>query len=177
MSTPFMGQIEIFAFGFAPKGWAQCNGQLLPINQNQALFALLGTQFGGDGRVNFALPDMRGRIPISRGQNLIGQPGGEEFHTLSLSEMPAHNHRVNVDSSAGATSKAATTSTVLGQSSGTSSTGQQLAINAYGTGGPATALDSRAISNVGGSLPHENRQPFLALNFCMALQGIFPSPN
>jgi microcystin-dependent protein len=176
MTTPFLGQIEIFSFGFAPKGWAPCNGQLLPINQNQALFALLGTQFGGNGQTTFALPDMRGRIPISQGQNLIGQRGGEEFHALSLSEMPAHNHMVNVDSTAGAASKA-TTSTVLGQSSGTSSTGQQLAINAYGTGGPATALDSRAISNVGGSLPHENRQPFLALNFCMALQGIFPSRN
>jgi microcystin-dependent protein len=176
MATPFLGQIEIFAFNFPPKGWAQCNGQLLAINQNQALFSLLGTQFGGDGRVNFALPDMRGRIPISFGQNLIGQPGGEEFHTLSVSEMPAHNHMVNVDSTAGAASKA-TTSTVLGQSSGTSSTGQQLAINAYGTGGAATALDSRAISNVGGSLGHENRQPFLALNFCMALTVNFPSRN
>jgi microcystin-dependent protein len=176
MATPFLGQIEIFAFNFPPKGWAQCNGQLLAINQNQALFSLLGTQFGGDGRTTFALPDMRGRIPISFGQNLIGQPGGEEFHTLSVSEMPAHNHMVNVDSSAGAASKA-TTSTVLGQSSGTSSTGQQLAINAYGTGGAATALDSRAISNVGGSLGHENRQPFLALNFCMALTGNFPSRN
>jgi microcystin-dependent protein len=177
MTTPFLGQIEIFAFNFPPKGWAQCNGQLLAINQNQALFSLLGVQFGGDGRTTFALPDMRGRIPISQGQNVIGQPGGEEFHTLSLSEMPSHNHLVNVDSSAGATSKAATPSTVLGPSSGTSSTGQQLAINAYGTGGPATALDSRAISNVGGSQAHENRQPFLALNFCMALTGNFPSRN
>jgi microcystin-dependent protein len=176
MSEHFLGQIEIFSFGFAPKGWAQCNGQLLPMNQYAGLFGLLGTQFGGDGRTTFALPDLRGRIPISWGQNVIGQHGGEEFHTLSLSEMPAHNHMVNVDSTAGAASKA-TTSTVLGQSSGTSSTGQQLAINAYGTGGPATALDSRAISNVGGSLPHENRQPFLALNFCIALTGIFPSRN
>lgn len=176
MTTPFLGQIEIFAFGFAPKGWAQCNGQLLTINQYAGLFGLLGTQFGGDGRTTFALPDMRGRIPVSWGQNLVGHQGGEEFHTLSPSEMPAHNHLVNVDSTAGAASRAAT-STVLGQSSGTSSTGQQLAIDAYGTGGPATALDSRAISNVGGSLQHENRQPFLALNFCMALTGIFPSRN
>jgi microcystin-dependent protein len=176
MTTPFLGQIEIFAFGFAPKGWAQCNGQLLSINQNQGLFSLLGVQFGGDGRTTFALPDMRGRIPISFGQSIVGQKGGEESHTLNLNEMPSHTHLVNVDSTAGAASRA-TTSTVLGQSSGTSSTGQQLAIDAYGTGGPATALDPRAISSVGGSQPHENRQPFLALNFCIALQGIFPSRN
>src|SRR6478752_6652767 len=171
MSTPFMGQIEIFSFNFAPKGWAQCNGQLLPINQNQALFSLLGTTYGGDGRVNFALPDMRSRIPISFGsQATLGQRGGEEAHTVTLTEMPAHLHQVNVDSTAGAVNKP-TTSTVLGKSSGTSSTGQQLAINAYGTGSPATVLDTQqTISNVGGSQPHENRQPFLVLNFCIALQ-------
>jgi microcystin-dependent protein len=177
MSTPFMGQIEIFSFNFAPKGWAQCNGQLLPINQNQALFSLLGTTYGGDGRVNFALPDMRSRIPISFGsQATLGQRGGEEAHTVTLTEMPAHLHQVNVDSTAGAVNKP-TTSTVLGKSSGTSSTGQALAIDAYASGSPASALDSRTISSVGGSQPHENRQPFLVLNFCIALQGIFPSHN
>ena len=176
MSTPFLAQIEIFSFNFPPKGWALCNGQLLPINQNQALFALLGTTFGGDGRVNFALPDMRSRIPISFGQASLGQAGGEEAHTLVVSEMPGHNHVVNVDSTAGAANKP-TTATVLGKSSGTSSTGQQLAINAYGTGSAATSLDPRTVSNVGGSQPHENRQPCLTLNFCIALQGIFPSQN
>ena len=98
MSTPFMGQIEIFSFNFAPKGWALCNGQLLPINQNQALFSLLGTTFGGDGRVNFALPDMRSRIPVSMGpQNIIGTQAGQEAHTLILGELPAHNHFVGVE--------------------------------------------------------------------------------
>ena len=177
MSTPFMGQIEIFSFNFAPKGWAQCDGQLLPINQNQALFSLLGTTFGGDGRVNFALPDMRSRIPISFGpQATLGQRGGEEAHTLASNEMPAHIHQIAVDSTAGAVNKP-TTLTVLGKSSGISTTGQALAINAYGSGGAAATMDSRMISNVGGSQPHENRQPFLVLNFCMALQGIFPSRN
>src|SRR5215210_9578608 len=107
MSTPFMGQIEIFAFNFAPQGWAQCNGQLMPINQNQALFSLLGTQFGGNGQTTFGLPDLRGRIPISFGSNIIGQAAGEEFHTLIQSEMPTHNHALNAD----ATTAAAANST------------------------------------------------------------------
>lgn len=177
MSTPFIGQIEIFSFGFAPKGWALCNGQLLPINQNQPLFALLGTSFGGDGRVNFALPDMRSRIPVSMGpQNTIGTKAGQEAHTLIISEMPAHNHFISTDGSAGAVNKPATT-TVFGTSSGTSNTGQTLAINAYNSGGGGSTLDARTISNVGGSQPHNNLQPFLTLNFCIALQGIFPSQN
>src|SRR6476469_1107703 len=132
MAEPFLSEIRIMSFGFAPKGWALCDGQLLPINQNQALFSLLGTTYGGDGRVNFALPDMRSRIPISFGpQATLGQTGGEEAHTLASNEMPAHIHQIAVDSSAGAVNKP-TTATVLGKSSGTSTTGQQLAINAYG---------------------------------------------
>src|SRR5437016_3704275 len=104
MSTPFMGQIEIFSFNFAPKGWAQCNGQLLPINQNQALFSLFGTMYGGDGRVNFGLPDLRGRVPISFGSsNVIGQRAGEEFHTLNNGEMAAHNHTMFADGTTAAT--------------------------------------------------------------------------
>src|SRR5690242_17601652 len=98
MSTPFMGQVEIFSFNFAPKGWVQCNGQLLPINQNQALFSLLGTTFGGDGRVTFALPDMRSRLPISMGpENIIGTRAGQEIHTVTMSEMPAHSHAMMAD--------------------------------------------------------------------------------
>lgn len=177
MSTPFMAQVEIFSFNFAPKGWTQCNGQLLPINQNQALFSLLGTTYGGDGRVNFGLPDLRSRIPISFGAGFTqGQRGGEEAHTLITSEMPAHIHVVNVDGSAGAINKPAT-STVFGTSSGVSSTGQQLAINAYSSASPGITLDQRTISNNGGSQPHTNLQPYLTLNFCIALQGIFPSQN
>src|ERR1700709_1642665 len=103
MSTPFMGQVEIFSFNFAPKGWALCNGQLLPINQNQALFSLLGTTFGGDGRVNFGLPDMRSRLPISFGpQNTLGTRAGEESHTLTMSEMTQHTHQLNGDATSSA---------------------------------------------------------------------------
>jgi microcystin-dependent protein len=178
MSTPFMGQIEIFSFNFAPKGWALCNGQLLPINQNQALFSLLGTMYGGDGRVNFGLPDLRSRIPISFGpqNNVLGMRGGEENHTLNMAEMAAHNHFVGVDGTAGAINKPATT-TVFGTSSGVSSTGQQLAINAYSSAGAGSTLDPRTISNTGGSQAHTNIQPYLTLNLCIALQGIFPSQN
>jgi microcystin-dependent protein len=178
MAEPFLAQIEAFAFTFAPKGWALCNGQLLPINENQALFSLLGTTYGGDGRVNFALPDLRGRVPAHMGQNLIlGQRAGEEAHTLTLAEMPAHTHSVNADSTAGAANKP-TTSTVLGLSSGTSSTGQALAINAYGSSATnASPLDPRTISSLGGSQPHLNQQPYLTLSYCIALVGIFPSRN
>jgi microcystin-dependent protein len=171
-----MCQIEIFSFNFAPKGWAQCNGQLLPINQNQALFSLLGTTFGGNGQTTFGLPDMRSRIPISMGTNLIGTAAGQESHTLIMSEMPAHNHFVGVDGTAGAVNKPATT-TVFGTSSGVSSTGQQLAINAYSSAGAGSTLDPRTIGNTGGSQAHTNIQPYLALNFCIALQGLFPSRN
>jgi microcystin-dependent protein len=172
-----MGQIEIFSFNFAPKGWTMCNGQLLPINQNQALFSLLGTMYGGNGQTNFALPDLRSRVPISFGSGFtIGEVGGAESVTISTSTMPAHNHNVGVDGSAGAINKPATT-TVFGTSSGQSSTGQQLAINAYNSGGGGSVLDARTISNVGGGQAHTNIQPYLTLNLCIALQGIFPSQN
>jgi microcystin-dependent protein len=176
MSTPFMGQIEIFSFNYAPKGWALCNGQLLPINQNQALFSLLGTMYGGNGQTTFGLPDLRSRIPISMGTNIIGTAAGQESVTLTQSQMPAHNHMVGVDGGAGAVNKPATT-TVFGTSSGVSSTGQQLAINAYSSAGAGVTLDSRTIGNTGGSQAHTNLQPYLTLNFCIALQGIFPSQN
>src|SRR5579864_5442973 len=142
MSEPFLAEIKIISWNFPPKGWAFCDGQLLPINQNQALFSLLGTTYGGDGRVNFGLPDLRSRVPVHMGQGFnLGDRGGEEAHALIFSEMPAHLHLVNVDSTAGAANKP-TTSTVLGQSSGTATTGQALAIDAYGSGSPAAALDS-----------------------------------
>ena len=166
MAEPFLSEIRIVSFNFAPKGWAQCNGQLLPINQNQALFSLLGTTFGGDGRVNFALPDFRGRIPIHVGGGwLLGQKAGEEFHTVTQSEMPAHTHFLQ------ANKLAADVSTISGNLFGQASGG------IYGNPANPTSILPTSITNVGGSQAHENRQPFLVLNFIIALQGIFPSPN
>jgi microcystin-dependent protein len=180
MSTPFLAQIEIFSFNFAPKGWALCNGQLLPINQNQALFSLLGTMYGGDGRVNFGLPDLRSRIPVSMGpQNTIGTRSGQEAHTVIISEMPGHNHMVNVDATTAATSNAVSPATneVLGLTAGQLHDLTPLSINMYATGAGNTTLDQRTIGNTGGSQAHNNLQPYLTLNFCIALQGIFPSQN
>lgn len=167
MAEPFLGEIRLFSFSFPPKGWALCNGQLLPINQNQGLFSLLGTNYGGDGRVNFALPDMRGRVPIHMGgSHTLGERGGEQAHTLSIAELPTHAHTANV------TSAAATTSTpdntlLLAQSQGA---------NLYSSAGAnLVAMASNALQNTGGSQAHLNMQPFLTLNYCIALQGIFPS--
>ena len=165
MSTPFMGELKLMSFNFAPKGWAQCNGQLLPINQNQPLFALLGTMYGGDGRVNFALPDLRGRVPIHVGNGFTqGQAGGQEAHTLTQQEMPQHLHFLM------GTSLDANTPNPSGALFAGSN-------NAYAPPGPLTTLHPSDVTNAGGSQPHENRQPSLVLNWCIALQGIFPSRN
>jgi microcystin-dependent protein len=166
MAERFLSEIRIFSFNFAPKGWAMCNGQLLPINQNQALFSLLGTTFGGDGRVNFALPNLQGNVPIHVGQGfLLGQKGGEQAHTLSLAELTTHTHVLNANNATGvATSPNAA---VLAKAPAV----------AYG---PPTQLVAMAASSVlpaGGSQAHLNMQPFLTLTFCIALQGIFPSQN
>ena len=168
MAEPFLSEIRMMSFVFAPKGWALCNGQLLPINQNQALFSLLGTTFGGDGRVNFALPDLRGRTPIHVGSgHTLGESGGEQAHTLSISELPTHAHVLNATTSA-ATTNTPTSSLMLAQST---------AADLYGIATNLQAMAPSSIGNVGGSQPHLNMQPFLTLNFCIALQGIFPSPN
>ena len=168
MAEPFLSEIRLMSFVFAPKGWALCNGQLLPINQNQALFSLLGTTFGGDGRVNFALPDLRGRTPIHVGSgHTLGERGGEQAHTLSISELPQHTHFVNASSNS-ATDGTPSNSLVLAQST---------AANLYGSATSLQAMAPAAVSNVGGSQAHLNMQPFLTLSFCIALQGIFPSPN
>jgi len=168
MAEPFLSEIRLMSFVFAPKGWALCNGQLLPINQNQALFSLLGTTFGGDGRVNFALPDLRGRTPIHVGSgHALGERGGEQAHTLSISELPQHTHFVNASSNS-ATDGTPSNSLVLAQST---------AANLYGSATALQAMAPAAVSNVGGSQAHLNMQPFLTLSFCIALQGIFPSPN
>lgn len=167
MAEPFLSEVRIMSFVFAPKGWALCNGQLLPINQNQGLFSLLGTTFGGDGRVNFALPDLRGRTPIHVGSgHTLGERGGEPAHTLSISELPEHVHVLNGTSNAAVNTPANTT--VLAKSSPQS---------LYGAAANLVAMDAGSIANVGGSQAHLNMQPFLTLSFCIALQGIFPSPN
>lgn len=156
------------SFNFPPKGWALCNGQLLPINQNQALFSLLGTTFGGDGRVNFALPDYRGRVPIHVGNgHTLGEKGGEQAHTLTLSEMPQHIHFLQA-STANATT-AIPSATV----------GLATTVNYEEYRGPTnlTPMNPGSVTNVGGSQAHLNMQPFLTISFCIALQGIFPSPN
>jgi microcystin-dependent protein len=166
MAEPFLSEIRLMSFSFPPKGWAFCDGQLLPINQNQALFSLLGTTFGGDGRVNFGLPDLRGRTPVHVGSgHTLGERGGEQAHTLSIAELPQHVHAWSANGSP-ATASSPTASLVLAQSTGD---------NAWGPASNLTALNAGAIANTGGSQAHLNMQPFLVLNFSIALQGIFPS--
>jgi microcystin-dependent protein len=163
MADPFLGELRLMSFNFPPQGWAMCNGQFLPINQNQALFSLLGTMYGGNGQTTFALPDLRGRVPTHVGAGFTqGQAAGDETHTLSSQEMPAHTHSVNASSSAGDAANPGA-----------------LAQFSEGYAGPSslTPLQPSTIMNVGGSQPHENRQPYLVLNWCIALIGIFPSRN
>ena len=165
MAEPFLSEIRIMSFNFAPKGWAMCNGQLLPINQNQALFSLLGTTYGGNGQVNFALPNLQGRTPVHAGQGLtLGQVIGEQAHALSIAEMPQHTHMLMASPTNA--NQPVPTSAFFGA-----------AANAYGPATNLTSLSPATISNAGGSQPHQNMQPFLALTFCIALQGIFPSQN
>ncbi len=165
MSTPFIAEIKIMSFNFPPKGWALCNGQLLPINQNQALFSLLGTTYGGDGRTTFALPNLQGRVPFHVGNgHTLGERGGEEAHTLNLSEIPPHTHSP-VGSSNVANAAAPTGNLWASFTSGAYSAASN------------TSLNPASITNTGGSQAHNNLSPFLVLNFCIALQGIFPSRN
>lgn len=166
MSEPYLGEVKIISWNFAPKGWAFCNGQLLPINQNQALFSILGTTYGGDGRVNFALPNLQGRAPVHTGNGItLGELGGESAHTLSIAEVPAHNHVPVGSKSVGSTGPAASLWA-------TDNTGA----NPYGISAN-TAMNPACITAAGGSQPHENMSPYLVLNFVIALQGIFPSQN
>lgn len=171
MSQPFVAEIRMFSFNFAPRSWAFCNGQLLPIAQNQALFSLLGTTYGGNGTVNFALPNLQGRTPIEAGTGpglpsvTLGQTGGEEAHTLTTQEMPAHQH-----TSAGSSNNPSQTSPNGGYPA------TFTADNVYTT--PANgAMNAGTVANTGGSQPHPNIQPYLVVNICIALAGIFPSRN
>ncbi len=166
MSEAFIGEIRIVSFNYPPRGWAFCNGQLLPINQNQALFSLLGTTYGGDGRVTFQLPNLQGRTPISFGNGFVqGESGGEENHTLISTEIPQHNHSLNASGNAAASAIP---------------TGRMLASSGNNVYAPASAggtLDPQAVRNAGTSQAHSNMQPYLVLSFAIALQGIFPSRN
>jgi microcystin-dependent protein len=169
MADPFLAEIRPFAFNFAPRGWAQCDGQLLPISQNTALFALVGTYYGGDGKSTFALPNLQECAPMHQGQSggtsdrVLGELGGTQTVTLLQSEMPTHSHALNAVESLATQRQPPNQMFAQGE-----------AISVYHTGAPNTQMDPRMLAPMGGSLPHNNMQPYLALNFCIAMQGIFP---
>lgn len=166
MASPFLGEIKIAAWGYPARGWALCNGQLLPISQNQNLFALLGKKYGGDGQTTFGLPDFRGRAPVHVGNGMaLGQAGGEEFHTLTPAELPAHTHTVNASSAPGTVNTP--DKNVLANSN----------VSPYRTDNIDTNLAPASVETKGASQPHENRQPYLVLNFMIALQGANPPRN
>jgi len=166
MAEPFLAEIRIMSFIFPPKGWALCNGQFLPINQNQALFALLGTTYGGNGQTTFALPDLRGRVPIHTGNaHTLGSAAGQAAHTLTIAELPTHLHTAGASITATG-GNADPTNRFLGSAN-----------NVYAAPSNLTTMNPATITNTGGSQAHLNQQPFLTLSFCIALQGIFPSRN
>jgi microcystin-dependent protein len=176
MAQPFLGQILLVGFNFAPVGWALCDGQLLPISQNTALFSLLGTQYGGDGRSTFGLPDLRSRVPIGMGQGnglspyTIGEMTGVESVTLQATQMPQHNHLINATNAAGGVQTPANNFLAAGTAGGRPA-------DIYSAGPSQGTLSPNAVSFTGGSQPHNNIQPVLAMNYIIALQGIFPSRN
>jgi microcystin-dependent protein len=165
MAEPFLAEIKIAGFNFAPRGYALCDGQILPINQNQSLYSLLGTIYGGDGRTSFALPDLRSRVPVHKGDGVtLGQRSGEENHVLSAAEIPEHSHGLKASANSGAAPIPA--NLVLGSHP-----------NGYGAGGSDVSPASVQVGQAGGNQAHDNMQPFLAITFCIAIQGIFPSRN
>lgn len=170
MSDPFLGELKLAAFGFAPRGWAFCNGQILPIAQNQALFALLGTTYGGNGQTTFALPDLRGRTPMHAGVSIsLGEKAGQEAVTLGVAQMPPHTHTLN------GTSDLANAAQPGGALPAAKPRG---GINRYAPAGSSnTVMSPGAVAPAGGNQPHDNMQPYLVMNWLIALQGIFPSRN
>jgi microcystin-dependent protein len=166
MSEPFLSEIKLVSFNFPPKGWALCNGQLLPINQNQALFALLGTTYGGNGQTNFALPNLRGRVPIHMGNgHTQGEAAGSTSVTVNIQQLPTHIHGLQGSSNPSGTTSDPTNAFLAPVNGG------------YGPASNLTTLNAQTITSVGGSQPHNNMMPYLVLNFIIALQGIFPSRN
>ncbi len=182
MAEPFLSMIEAFGFNFAPQGWALCAGQTLPIAQNQALFSLLGTTYGGNGATTFNLPDLRGRIPVGFGQGpglspySLGQAGGQETHQLVSAEAPSHAHTLNAVSNGQSNGANLPSGTVLMGSGYGIETNNPIE-NIYSSAAPSAAMGTNAVGPAGGNAPHENRMPFLTINYCIALQGVFPSRN
>jgi microcystin-dependent protein len=169
MSQPYVGEIRIFAGNFAPNGWLSCDGQILPISENETLFQLIGTTYGGDGQSTFALPDLRGRMPVHQGNGMVlAETGGAEQVTLTTPQMPAHTHPI-----VGSAANASATS----PAGGVPGTMPEVATSAYGSDAPLTTLAPQSVSPVGGSQPHDNMQPFLCVGFIISLYGIFPSQS
>jgi microcystin-dependent protein len=172
MGTPFLSEIRMFSFIFAPKGWALCNGQFLPINQNQALFSLLGTTYGGNGQTTFALPDLRGRTPFHLGSGFNqGEAAGSEAVTLNIQQLPTHTHSITGNTAVVGAANNSTVATPTGNFWANSGK------NVFATGQPNAAMSPGTVTNIGGSQPHNNLSPFLVINFCIALAGAFPSRN
>lgn len=166
MATPYVGEIRLFAGNFAPAGWMFCNGALVPISENETLFQLIGTTYGGDGQTTFGLPDLRGRVPIHQGSNrVIGEMGGSETVTLTSAQIPQHTHTLKASSA------------LSNGSAGGGGVLAATAVNIYGSAVPTTAMAAQAVASVGGSQPHQNMAPFVGINYIISLFGIFPSPS